>query len=39
MLTREFERKNVRLGLILFGVYLLLFAGTVGVAFLYLALD
>ena len=39
MLTRELERKNVRLGLILFGVYLLLFAGTVGVAFLYLALD
>jgi len=39
MLTRDLERKNVRLGLILFGVYLLLFAGTVGVAFLYLALD
>ena len=38
MPTSELERKNVRLGWLLFGVFLLLFAGTVGVAFLYLAL-
>ena len=37
--TPELARKNVRLGLILFGVFVLLFGGTVGVAFLYLALD
>ena len=35
----ELERKNLRLGWALFGVFLLLFAGTVGVALLYLALD
>jgi hypothetical protein len=35
----ELERKNVRFGLLLFGVALLLFAATVGIAFLYLALD
>ncbi len=35
----ELSRKNLRLGLILFGVFCLLFAGTVGVAILYLALD
>ena len=35
----ELERKNVRLGLLLFGVALLLFAATIGIAFLYLALD
>jgi hypothetical protein len=39
MLTPELERKNNRLGLLLFGVFVLLFAGTIGVAFLYLALD
>jgi hypothetical protein len=39
MLPPELERKNVRLGLILFGIFVLLFAGTVGIAFLYLALD
>ncbi len=39
MLTPEVERKNVRLALILFGIFVLLFAGTVGIAFLYLALD
>jgi len=39
VLTPELERKNVRLGLLLFGVFVLLFAGTVGVAFLYLWLD
>ena len=39
MLDPEIERKNARLGLILFGVFVVLFAGTIGVAFLYLALD
>jgi hypothetical protein len=39
MLDPETSRKNVRLGLILFGVYLVLFAGAVAVAFIYLALD
>jgi hypothetical protein len=38
-LTPELERKNLLLGLALFGVFLLLFAGSVGVALLYLALD
>jgi hypothetical protein len=38
-LTPELERKNMILGWALFGVFVLLFAGTVGVAFLYLALD
>ncbi len=38
-LTPEVERKNLILGWLLFGVFVLLFAGTVGVAFLYLALD
>ena len=38
-LTPELERKNMILGWALFGVFLLLFAGTIGVAFLYLALD
>jgi len=35
----ELARKNVRLCWLLFGVFLLLFAGTVGIAFLYLAFD
>lgn len=35
----ELARKNVRLGWLLFGVFLVLSAGTVGVAFLYLAFD
>jgi hypothetical protein len=35
----ELAKKNVRLGWLLFGIFLLLFAGTVGVAFLYLAFD
>jgi hypothetical protein len=39
MLDPELQRKNTRLGLILFGVFVTLFAGTIGVAFLYLALD
>jgi len=38
-LTPELERKNLVLGLALFAVFLVLFAGTIGVAFLYLALD
>jgi hypothetical protein len=38
-MDREVEQKNVILGLLLFGVALLLFAATVGIAFLYLALD
>jgi hypothetical protein len=32
----ELARRNFRLGLLLFGVFLLLFAGTVGIALLYL---
>jgi hypothetical protein len=35
----ELARRNNRLGWLLFGVFWLLFAGTVGVAFLYLAFD
>jgi hypothetical protein len=35
----ELARKNVRLGWLLFGVFLLLFAGTWGVALLYLQFD
>jgi hypothetical protein len=38
-LTPELERKNLILGWLLFGVFCLLFAGTVAVALLYLALD
>jgi hypothetical protein len=38
-ITPELERRNVVLGWALFGVFLLLFAGTVGVALLYLYLD
>jgi hypothetical protein len=32
----ELARKNARLGWALFGVFLVLFAGSIGVAFLYL---
>jgi hypothetical protein len=32
----ELARHNVRLGWMLFGVFVLLFAGTVGIALLYL---
>jgi hypothetical protein len=39
MLPPELARKNVLLGLALFGVFLLLFAGTFAVALVYLALD
>jgi hypothetical protein len=35
----ELSRRNVRLGLLLFGIFLLLFAGTFAVTFLYLAFD
>lgn len=35
----ELDRKNARLGWLLFAVFCLLFAGTFGVAFLYLAFD
>jgi hypothetical protein len=38
-LTPELERKNLILGWVLFGIFALLFAGTVAVALLYLALD
>lgn len=36
---RELARKNMFLGVALFGVFLLLFAGTVVVAAIYLAVD
>jgi hypothetical protein len=35
----ELSRKNARLGWLLFAAFCLLFAGSIGVAFLYLALD
>jgi hypothetical protein len=35
----ELARRNARLGWLLFGVFWLLFGATIGVAFLYLALD
>ena len=35
----ELARKNVLFGLALFGLFLVLFAGTVGVALLYLQFD
>ena len=35
----ELGRKNLIFGLVLFGLFLLLFAGTVLVALIYLALD
>ena len=35
----ELARRNVRLGWLLFGVFLLLFAGSFGIAFLYLHFD
>ena len=35
----ELARRNARLGWLLFGVFCLLFAGSIGVAFLYLAFD
>ena len=36
-ITPELERKNLVLGWALFGIFVLLFAGTVGIAFLYVA--
>jgi hypothetical protein len=38
-MDRELARSNARLGWLLFGVFWLLFAGTAGIAFLYLAFD
>ena len=35
----DLARRNARLGWLLFAIFLLLFAGSIGVAFLYLALD
>ncbi|MFN2471476.1 MAG: hypothetical protein ABR583_10930 [Gaiellaceae bacterium] len=35
----ELARRNVRFGLLLFGLFVLLFAGTVVVALIYLAVD
>jgi hypothetical protein len=35
----ELARRNARLGWLLFAVFWLLFAGTIGIAFLYLAFD
>jgi len=35
----EVARRNAVLGLVLFGLALLIFGGTIGVALLYLALD
>jgi hypothetical protein len=32
----ELARKNVRLAWMLFGIFVLLFAGSIGIAFLYL---
>jgi hypothetical protein len=37
--TPELARKNLVLGWWLFVIFLVIFAGTIGVAFLYLALD
>jgi hypothetical protein len=39
MLDQETERKNIALGLWLFGLFLALLVGTVVVAFIYLAAD
>ena len=38
-IDRELARKNVRFGLALFGLFVVLFAGTIVVAVVYLALD
>ena len=39
MLDRELERRNIRLGWAIFGLFLLLFAGTFLLAYVYLLLD
>jgi hypothetical protein len=38
-IDQDLARRNNRLGWLLFGVFVLLFAGSFGVAFLYLAFD
>jgi hypothetical protein len=38
-MDQDIARRNNRLGWLLFGVFVLLFAGSFGVAFLYLAFD
>jgi hypothetical protein len=38
-LERELQRRNLRFGWALFGLFVLLFAGTVLIALLYLQLD
>jgi hypothetical protein len=38
-MDKELARKNAIFGWALFGLFLLIFLGTVGVAFLYLAAD
>jgi hypothetical protein len=38
-MDQDLARRNNRLGWLLFGVFVLLFAGSFGVAFLYLAFD
>ena len=38
-MDHELARRNTRLGWLLFGVFVLLFAGSFGVAFLYLHFD
>jgi hypothetical protein len=37
--NRELERRNMIWGLALFGIFLVILLGSVGVAFVYLALD
>ena len=39
MIDRETERKNLAIGWGLFALFLVLFAGSIAVALLYLALD
>jgi len=39
MSDAELERKNLKLGLALFGLFLLLFVATVVIALVYLAVD
>jgi hypothetical protein len=39
MLSPELDRKNIRLGLALFALFVVLFLGTFAVALIYLQLD
>lgn len=39
MIDRDLARKNLAFGLALFGLFLVLFAGTIAVALIYLAVD